>query len=139
MPTPKRFTDLADQMATMDIAILSTVTSDGSIAGRPMSNNSEVKYDGTSYYFTMGDTRTVSDVQANPNVGLGFQGSDGFYLAVEGKAELIRDKAAFKEHWSPDIDKWFADGIDTAGLTLVKVVADRAHYWDGRDEGEITM
>lgn len=139
MPTPKCFTDLADDMARMDIAILSTVTSDGSIAGRPMSNNSEVKYDGTSYYFTMEDTRTVGDVQANPNVGLGFQGRDGFYLAVEGKAELIRDKGAFKEHWTSDIDTWFADGIDTDGLVLVKVVADRAHYWDGRDEGEITM
>ena len=47
MPTPKRFADLSDQMAGMDIAILSTVTSDGSIAGRPMSNNAEVEYDGT--------------------------------------------------------------------------------------------
>ena len=139
MPTPKRFADLSDQMAGMDIAILSTVTSDGSIAGRPMSNNAEVEYDGTSYYFTRDDTRTVSDVEANPNVGLGFQGTDGFYLAVEGQAELVRDKAAFKEHWTSDIDKWFADGIDTDGLVLVKVVADRAHYWDGRDEGEITM
>ena len=139
MPTPKRFTDLADKMAGMDIAILSTVTSDGSIAGRPMSNNAEVEYDGTSTYFTTDDTRTVSDVGANPNVGLGFQGTDGFYLAVEGRAELIRDKAAFAEHWTSDIEKWFADGIDTPGLVLVQVVADRAHYWDGRDEGEITM
>lgn len=139
MPTPKRFTDLADRMAAMDIAILSTVTSDGSIAGRPMSNNAEVEYDGTSFYFTMDDTRTVSDIGRNANVGLGFQGSDGFYLAVEGKAELVRDKAAFKEHWSKDIDKWFPDGIETDGLVLVKVVADRAHYWDGRDEGEITL
>ncbi len=139
MPDPKRFTDLADAMAAMDIAILSTVTSDGSIAGRPMSNNAQVEYDGTSYYFTTEDTRTVGDVKANPNVGLGFQGSDGFYLAVEGRAELVRDKAAFREHWTPDLDKWFNDGIDTDGLVLVKVVADRAHYWAGRDEGEITV
>ncbi len=138
MPAPKRFADLADQMARMDIAILSTVTSDGSIAGRPMSNNAEVEYDGTSHYFALADTRTVSDVEANPHVGLGFQ-SDGFWLAVEGKAQIVRDKAAFRDHWTPDLDKWFKDGIDTDGLTLVKVVADRAHYWDGRDEGEITV
>ena len=138
MPGPKRFTDLADRMAEMDIAILSTVTTDGSIAGRPMSNNAQVEYDGTSHYFAMDDTRTVSDVQANPNVGLGFQ-SDGFYLAVEGKAEIVRDKAAFREHWTDELDQWFEDGIDTDGLVLVKVVADRAHHWAGRDEGEITM
>lgn len=139
MTTAKTFADLSDRMAEMDIAILSTITTDGSIAGRPMSNNSQVEYDGTSYYFTNTDTRTVSDVKANPNVGLGFQGADGFYLAVEGQAELVRDKGAFREHWTPDLDTWFADGIDTDDLVLVKVVADRAHYWDGRDEGEITL
>lgn len=139
MPTLKRFADLADTMAELDIAILSTVTSDGSIAGRPMSNNAQVGYDGTSCYFTTDDTRTVRDVTANPNVGLGFQGAGGFYLAVEGRAELVRDKGAFRVHWTPDLDQWFADGIDTAGLVMVKVVADRAHYWQGRDEGEITV
>ena len=139
MTTAKTFADLSDRMAGMDIAILSTVTTDGSIAGRPMSNNAEVEYDGTSYYFTLDDARTVSDLNANPNVGLGFQGSDGFYLAVEGKGTVVRDKAQFREHWTAGLDKWFEDGIDTDGLALLKVVADRAHYWDGREEGEITV
>lgn len=137
--TAKTFAELSDRMAGMDIAILSTVTTDGSIAGRPMSNNAQVEYDGTSYYFTLDDARTVSDLKADPNVGLGFQGQDGFYLAVEGKGEVVRDKERFREHWTPDLDKWFEDGIDTEGLVLLKVVADRAHYWDGREEGEITV
>ena len=139
MTTAKTFADLSDRMAHMDIAILSTVTTDGSIAGRPMSNNAEVEYDGTSFYFSMDDARTVSDLNGNPNVGLGFQGSDGFYLAVEGKGTVVRDQAAFREHWTADLDQWFKNGIDTEGLVLLKIVADRAHYWDGREEGEITM
>jgi general stress protein 26 len=38
-----------------------------------------------------------------------------------------------------DIDRWFEQGIDTPGLTLIKVTAERLHYWDGYDEGELEL
>jgi len=131
--------DIAARIGEIDIAILSTKTEGGAVAGRPMSNNAQVDYDGDSYYFTMDDTRTVGDIARDPQVGLGFQGDDGFYVSVEGRGSIVRDKAAFEAHWSPDLDKWFADGIDTPGLVMVKVSAERIHYWDGRDEGEIKL
>ena len=43
--------------------------------------------------------------------------SKGIYVAVEGMAELIRDKAAFKEYWTSDLDKWFDNGVDTPGMS----------------------
>lgn len=135
----KTLKDLAGKLRAIDFCILSTVTEGGAIAGRPMSNNAQVDYDGDSYYFSHGDTRTVGDIGRNPQVGLGFQGPDYFYVAVEGKAELIRDKAAFAERWSPDLDRWFEQGIDTPGLTMIAVRAERLHYWDGEDEGEIEV
>jgi general stress protein 26 len=69
----------------------------GQIANRPMSNNGDVKYDGTSYYFTYEQARTVTDIQANPKVALGFTSpcgifADAIYIAIEGIAELIRDR-----------------------------------------------
>ena len=34
-------------------------------------------------------------------------------MAVEGTAELIREKSAFQEHWTSDLDEWFeAPDID---------------------------
>lgn len=137
--TNKSLADLAEKMREIDICMLSTHTDGGAIAGRPMSNNRNVDYDGSSYYFTLDDTRMVDDIKADPKVALAFQGTKAFLVAVEGKANLIRDKDAFREHWSADIDKWFADGIDTEGLVMIKVVAERAHYWDGEDEGEVTL
>jgi general stress protein 26 len=131
--------DLAERMRDIDIAILSTRAENGAIAGRPMSNNGEVAYDGDSYYFTMGDTRTVADIERDPQVGLGFQGKHWFYVAVEGRARLIRDKAQFEAHWSKDLEIWFKDGIDTPGLVLVHVNAERVHWWDKGDEGEIKI
>lgn len=135
----KTLADLSAKLRAIDICILSTRTEGGAIAGRPMSNNAQVDYDGDSYYFSHGDTRTVSDIGRDPQVGLGFQGKDYFYVAVEGKAELIRDKAAFQKHWSPDLDRWFDQGIDTPDLVMIAVRADRVHYWDGEDEGEMKV
>jgi len=125
----KSIEEISDRMAGIDIAILSTHTQNGQIANRPMSNNGDVKYDGTSYYFTFEQARTVTDIQANPKVALGFTSaggifSDAIYIAVEGIAELIRDKTAFRKHWTSDLERWFENGVDTPGIVLIKVKLD---------------
>ncbi len=140
----KTLAEIAKEMAGIDIAILSTHAANGEIANRPMSNNGDVTYDGTSYYFSYEQARAVSDIERNPKVALGFSSkaglfSQGIYVAVEGTAELIRDKAVFRKHWTIDLDKWFDDGVDTPGIVLIKVKAHRLTYWKGRDEGEVEL
>ncbi len=141
----KTLADLSKAMRDIDFAMLSTHTDGGAIAARPMSNNQQVDYDGDSYYFTMQDTRTVADIESDPQVSLSFLGKSGmlgmrpFFVAVEGHADLVRDKAAFEERWSPDLDRWFDRGIDTPGLVMIHVRAKRVHYWDGEDEGEVSL
>jgi general stress protein 26 len=137
--------EISEKMRDIDFAVLSTRTEGGAIAGRPMSNNREVEYDGDSYFFACEDTRTVSDIRRDPKVGLGYQSKSGmlgmkpFFLTLEGEASLIQDKNRFAEHWQKELDAWFKQGIDTPGLTLIKVHAQRLHYWDGYDEGEVDL
>ncbi|WP_284506690.1 pyridoxamine 5'-phosphate oxidase family protein [Caballeronia sp. GAWG1-5s-s] len=137
--------DLATRMAEIDFAMLSTRSLNGKIAARPMSNNRDVKFDGDSYYFTLEKTHMVQEIEADPVVALTFTGSskpDGappFFVAAEGRAELIREKPAMKSHWNEDIEKWFAEGFQTPGIVLIKVSAERIHYWAGEDEGELTL
>jgi general stress protein 26 len=140
----KSIEEISKRMAGIDIAILSTHTENGQIANRPMSNNGDVEYNGTSYYFTFEQSRTVADIKANSKVALGFTSdggifSDAIYVAVEGDAELIRDKAAFKAHWTSDLDRWFEQGIDTPNIVLIRVKASRITYWDGEHEGEVKV
>ncbi|KAA2213296.1 pyridoxamine 5'-phosphate oxidase family protein [Teichococcus oryzae] len=134
----KTLADLSQRMREIDIAMLNTHTEGGAIASRPMSNNKDVDYNGQSFYFSYGDARTITDIEANPKVTLSFQGPKRFAIAVEGRATLIRDKAAFREHWTPELDKWFDQGIDTPGIALIRVDAERVHYWDGTEQGELT-
>ena len=138
-------TEISEKMRDIDFAVLSTRTEGGAVAGRPMSNNRQVEFDGDNYFFTCDDTGTVRDITGDPNVGLSFQGTSGalgmkpFFITIEGRAELIRDKGEFAAHWTDDLDDWFKQGIDTPGLMLIKVNAQRLHYWDGYDQGEIEL
>lgn len=131
--------EIAEKMRDIDVAMLSTHSEGGAIAGRPMSNNQDVEYDGSSYYFTWEKSEVVAEIERDANVSLAFKGDDGFWVAVAGKAQIIRDKAEFEEHWNEDIDEWFEQGTDTPGLAMIKIEAKRAHYWDGEDEGEVTL
>lgn len=136
---------LAERMKDIDFAMLSTRSEGGQIGARPMSNNRDVTYDGDSYYFTTDDTLMVKDIARDPQVGLSFQGKAGLlrqrplFIAIEGRADLIRDRSLFEAHWNSDLQRWFKDGPDTPGLVLIKVHAERAHYWDGEEEGEVAL
>jgi general stress protein 26 len=137
--------DLSKKIAEIDFAMLSTHTPGGEIASRPMSNNGDVEYKGDSYFFAHQSTHSVSQIESNPKVTLNYAGAKsllgkpGIFIAIEGRGEIIRDKVQFKEHWAKDVERYFPEGIDTPGLTLIKVHATRIHYWDGEDEGEVSV
>lgn len=136
---------ISEKMKDIDFAMLATRTKGGAIGSRPMSNNREVDYSGDSWFFTDETALMVSDIEADLSVNLAYQGKSGllgmrpFFLAVEGRAALIRDKSRFAEHWTKGLERWWPQGIDTPGLVLIQVTGERAHYWDGEDEGELTL
>ena len=144
----KTLEDIAKDMKDIDFCMLVSRAQDGSLGGRPMSNNSEVDYEGDSYFFTYDDTRMVEDIGRDPSVGLtyagnpgikGIVGAPGLFIHVEGETEVIKDKAEFEKHWHKSLDRWFEQGVDTPGLTMLKVKAKRIHYWAGEHEGEVKL
>ncbi|WP_072375376.1 pyridoxamine 5'-phosphate oxidase family protein [Hyphomicrobium sp. NDB2Meth4] len=143
--TRKSLAEVAQRMRDIDIAMLSTKTQSGEIASRPMSNNSDVDYNGDSYFFTLASSQMVADIAADDHVSLAFSvepglfSGGGFFIAVTGKAQLVRDKAVFAAHWTPDLDAWFERGIDTPGLVMLHVRAVHIKYWAGEEEGEVDL
>jgi general stress protein 26 len=85
----------------------------------------------------------VAGIEGDDRVGLAFSvepgllAGGGLFVAVEGRAEVIRDQAQFVAHWVPDLEVWFEQGVDTPGLVLIKV--QRIKFWEGEDEGEVTL
>ena len=128
--------DLAKKMKSLDIATLVTLAENGSLAARPMSNNGDVDFDGTSYYFTYEQSDKVKQIALNPQVQLAFEGDDHLYISVAGQAELSRDKADFEKHWVSELEQWFPQGVDTPGMVLICVNARHARYWQDTKMGE---
>jgi general stress protein 26 len=137
--------ELSKKMAKLDFAMMATRGANGMLTARPMSNNGEVEYEGTSYFFAYDDSRKIAELHADPQVTLTYTGAAGMlggpplFVAVEGGTSLIRDKAAFADHWTKDLDRYFPDGIDTPGVVMIEVRATAIRYWDGGDEGSIAL
>ncbi|MGZ3255174.1 MAG: pyridoxamine 5'-phosphate oxidase family protein [Croceibacterium sp.] len=132
----------------MDFCKLATQAGGGAIGARPMSNNRNVDFEGDAWFFTYGDCRMVAGIERDPHVGVTYLGSAGLkglfgapgaFIHVEGRARVIRDTAEFARHWDKSLDRWFPQGPETPGTVLLQVAAERIHYWDGEDEGEIKL
>ena len=125
-------------MKQMDLCFMVTKDGDG-LCSRPMSNNAQVDWDGSNWFFTNGDTRKVKQLEADPTVELTFAGERD-WVALRGTARLHRDdKALFEEHWTKDIDRWFPVVFDTPGLTLIEVSATEAELFGASGEGVVAL
>lgn len=137
--------DLSEKMRKIDFCMLSTREGDGAISTRPMSNNGDVEYDGDSWFFSFENTRKVTAISRDSRVSLSLSGAPsllgkpGIFVAIDGEASIIKSKAEFEKHWVTDLERWFADGIDTPGLVLIKVHAGRIEYWDGEEHEVIAV
>lgn len=137
--------EIGRRLRQIDYAMLMTHGPHGHITGRPMNNNRGEEYRGDSYYFAWEDSEVVHDIERDPKVALAFQGgrhmlgASGVHINVEGTATVVRDRREFLKHWTPDMDRWFEDGVDTPGLVMIRIHARRVHYWDGAEEGEIDV
>ena len=144
----KTLADISEAMRDIDFCTLATHTANGAIGARPMSNNRNVDFTGDSWFFTYEDRQMVRDIGGDSNVGVTYQGSAGIkgilgapgaFFHVVGTATVIRDKAAFAEHWDKSLDHWFPQGVDTPGTVMIAVKAQRLHFWDGEEEGEVAV
>jgi general stress protein 26 len=137
--------ELSKQLGKIDFCMFNTAGGSARINSRPMSNNGDVEYDGDSWFFSYEDTSKVREIESESVVSLTFTappsllGKPGIFIAVDGKASLIRDKAQFEKHWTSELDRWFPQGIETPGIVLIKVAARNIAYWDGEDNGRISL
>ena len=122
---------VAELVKDARIAMLTTMTSDGKHLARPMALQ-EVEFDGDLWFFVEDDSDKVTEIQANPSVNVSFSNQKNTaWTSIAGTAEIVHDKAKAKDLWSPVLNAWFPDGLDSPNLALIKVHADSAEYWDG--------
>ena len=131
---------VATLMADLDLCMLTTVARDGTLHSRPMSNNGEVEFDGSLWFFTDDATRKVQEIEQNPRVSVSFAAPDrGLWLALEGRAEIVRDDDLKEKLWLTELERWFAHGPDDDAVVLIRVRAERAEHWGSAGDGVVEL
>jgi general stress protein 26 len=121
--------ELAELLADLRIAMLTTVGADGAFHCRPMAMQ-EATFDGELWFFTAQSTHKVEEIRAHPGVSLAFVSSrESLYVSVTGQAEVVIDGARMRELWRPAYKAWFPQGLDDPDLALLRVRVERAEYW----------
>jgi len=111
--------------------MLTTISEDGTLHSLPMSLNRKIDSAGNLWFFTYGSSHKVLESQANPQVGVSFSDTAKHtYVAISGRASLVRDKVKIEELWEVELKAWFPDGVDTPDIALLKVEAEKAELWD---------
>lgn len=117
--------------------MLTTVSDDGAIVSRPMTAQT-FELDGDLWFFVAPDSATAEEIRSSPRVNAAFAGGSS-WVSVAGTATVEHDAAKARELWNPMVEAWFPDGPDDPGVTLVRLAADTAEYWDSPGGKAVTV
>ncbi|MCM4081570.1 pyridoxamine 5'-phosphate oxidase family protein [Paractinoplanes hotanensis] len=119
------------------IGMLTTMTTDGKHVSRPMALQ-DVEFDGDLWFFTYSDSDLVEQIAVHPEVNVSFSDrKQNNWISIAGRAVRTDDPAKAKELWNPFLKAWFPEGLETPNLTLVKVHADTAEYWEAAHSSKV--
>ena len=120
---------LAELIAEIRIAMLTTTTADGALWSRPITTQ-QAKFDGKLWFFTKLDSSKVEEIRRHRRVGLSYARPDlNSYASISGTAELISDQQKAQDLWDKSYEKWFPLGPSDPSLVLIRVTVERAEYW----------
>lgn len=124
-------TKLKQLIEEIDICLFCTnLKKDDGETCRPMSSQ-KVCGEGNSWFFSEVGSIKNREIEQDSQVQLFYShpGIDS-YLVVNGKAELIFDRAKIEELWSSDVKAWFPEGKDDPSISIIKVKPSSGYYWD---------
>jgi general stress protein 26 len=131
---------IAELMRDLDLCMLTTRAEGGGMHARPMSNNGEVEFDGDLWFFADAKSRKVREIERDPHVSVSFAEAErGLWVALEGRASIVRDAAKKRELWLEELEQWFENGPDDDAVVLIKVTAERAEHWGSAGDGVVEL
>ena len=113
-------------------AMFGTYDARGTCHSRPMAAvDQDEGANDALWFFARADSRKVEEIGADPRVTIDYADSSGQnYVSVQGRAELVGDRAKVKALWMEPLRTWFPDGPEDDAVTLIRVDMETAEYWD---------
>ena len=131
MPTrEENIKKLAELVADIEFAMLTTLHEDGSLRARPMAVPKN-EFDGELWFFTKKDSPKVDEIEQEHQVCVSFARPDKqHYISMSGAAVVSRDRQKMEELWNPAYTAWFPEGLDDPQICLLNIKVSQAEYWD---------
>lgn len=123
----KRIKALVDDIR---IAMLTTLSSDGSMRSRPMMSVL-MDDDETIWFLASSASEKTDEIVNGVYVNLAFSCPEkSEYVSISGTARVEKNTAQAKKLWHPLHRAWFPKGPDDPNLVVLSVKAEEGEYWD---------
>ena len=129
--TGQDFAHLKELIENIEIAMLTTTDTDGTLRSRPLQTVG-VEDDGTLWFFTSQSSPKVAEAQSDAgrvNVSYAHPGKQD-YVSVSGRASIVRDRERMRRMYTKWVEVFFPKGLDDPDLALMRVDIEKAEYWD---------
>ncbi len=127
---------LYDLIDKIDVAIMTTRSSDGTLVSRPMQTQRR-DADATLWFMTNIETHKVEDLEHDPEINLNYYDAGSReWVSLSGTAIVSSDRARIREMYKKDWKAWFEDqggnrdgGPEDPRIALIAVRPRRASYF----------
>lgn len=127
---------LCKLITPMSVGMMTYLDAAGVLVSKPMSPL-EIDDQGALWFFTERHSEKMEHLKM---LNLSFADpSSATYVSMSGHGEMHIDKAHIEDLWSPLFRIWFAEGIESDRLSLLKFVPDCAEYWDALDSPTLRL
>ncbi len=120
---------VADLVGRAKVAMLTTMTQEREHVSRPMGLQ-EADFDGDLWFPAYDHSAKAAQIRADPEVNVS-DTKHHSWTSIAGRAQIVHDRQKAEQLYSPTLDAWFPDGLETPGPALTRIEADTAEYWEG--------
>lgn len=98
----------------------------------PPDSGEPTAFDGQLWFMTDAGSPKLRELRDESHVLITYADEGkNIYAAVHGRATAERNREKAEELWNIHAKGWWPGGPDDPRLMLIRVVVDRAEYWDG--------
>ncbi|KXT17796.1 hypothetical protein AC579_5324 [Pseudocercospora musae] len=128
--------DLVQFVDKTKFCMMTTKNAEGRLASRCMALAAK-EGNGVDFIFhTNTESGKTDDLDANPDINLGFLDSAGEWASISGKATVETDRAKVREYYSPALKAWLGDlgdgkhdgGPEDPRIGLIKIKSETIQY-----------
>ncbi len=120
---------IAELIKDIRVAMLTTVSTDGSLHSRPMATQ-DTPFTGEVVFLTSVNSGKVDEIQEDAQVNLCYSDAKHSFVTLSGRASLSNDRALIAALYSPSYKAWFPEGESDPAIRVLRIHIDQAEYWD---------